>query len=220
MSTSSDDESAAPEDAAATGVEPVADSETGTSSDTDTTQPDTTQPDTTQPDAPQADARRWIRVLARCAAAVAAIAVVAGAGYAGWSLFDQHRRDSSAAQALDAASAFAVTLTTADPSTVDDKVRAVIDGSTGDFHDRYTKSSAQLRKLLIDNAVTTRGTVLDIAVKSAQASQVEVLLVVSQSVSNSSVPDAGSDLVPVAITMEEVDGRWLASEVVVFGAEQ
>lgn len=210
MSTSSDDESAAPEDAAATGAEPVADSETGTSSDTDTTQPDTTQP----------DARRWIRVLVRCAAAVAAIAVVAGAGYAGWSLFDQHRRDSSAAQALDAASAFAVTLTTADPSTVDDKVRAVIDGSTGDFHDRYTKSSAQLRKLLIDNAVTTRGTVLDSAVKSAQASQVEVLLVVSQSVSNSSVPDAGSDLVPVAITMEEVDGRWLASEVVVFGAEQ
>ncbi|MGV0634791.1 hypothetical protein ABQE69_13070 [Mycolicibacillus trivialis] len=164
--------------------------------------------------------RRWTRVLLRCAAVVVAVAVVAGAGYAGWLLVDQHRRDSAATRALEAASVFAVTLTTADPGTVDDKVRAVIDGSTGDFHDRYTKSSAQLRKLLIDNAVTTRGTVLDSAVKSAEGSRVEVLLVVKQSVSNSSVPDAGSDLVPVTITMEEVDGRWLASEVVVFGTEQ
>ncbi|OBJ69435.1 hypothetical protein [Mycobacterium sp. 1274756.6] len=176
----------------------------------------------TGPDADTAGGVRtqWRHWLLRGGAAVLALALLAGAAWAGRLLVTEHRRDSAATEALGVARDFAVTLTTADPGTVDDKVRAVIDGSTGEFRDRYTKSSAQLRKLLIDNEVATRGTVVDGAVKSAEPTRVEVLLVVKQTVSNSAVPEEGTDLVPVAMTMEEVDGRWLASEVVVFGEDR
>lgn len=151
--------------------------------------------------------------------AIALAALLIGAGYPGWLLAQQHRRDTAATAALAAARDYAVTLTSADPDTVDEKVDAIIAGATGDFKDRYTKSSAQLRKLMIDNQVSTRGTVRDAAVKSATADRVEVLLVVEQAVSNKAVSALGTDLTPVAITMQNVAGSWLAADVVVFGAE-
>ena len=161
--------------------------------------------------------RRWIRVATRWAAGVVFVAVVAVASFEGWLLFQQHQKDAAAAHALDAAQKYAVTLTSADPNTIDQKVADIINGATGDFKNRYTKASSELRKLLIDNKVTTQGAVVDSAVKSATANQVKVLLFVKQSVSNSASPTPGTDLTAVTITMEKVDGRWMASEVVLPG---
>lgn len=158
--------------------------------------------------------RRWVRSAFRSIAAVAFVAVLTGGGYEGWLLFQLHQKDIAAAQALDAANKFAVTLTTTDPNAVDQNFTDILGGATGEFKDIYTKASSRLRKMLIDNKVATQGTVADSAAKSATKTEVEVLLFVRQSVTNSASPDPRSDVTAVTMTMEKVGGRWLASKVV------
>lgn len=158
-------------------------------------------------------------MLRGCAAAIIAVTVLVALGYLGWQQWERRQCDQAANVALQTARDYAVTLTSSDPSSVDPNITAILAGATGDFKDRYTKSSAELRKLMIDNEVTTRGTVLDSAIKSATTDRVEVLLVVRQTVSNSAVSRPGTDLTPVGITMTKVNGAWLASDVEVFGVQ-
>jgi Mce-associated membrane protein len=160
-----------------------------------------------------ADQPRWTKRAVRWAAAVAVAAVVAVAGFEGWLLYQQHQQDVAAEQALDAATKYAVVLTSIDTDALDQNFTEVLDGSTGEFKEMYAKSSTQLRQLLVDNEAAAHGTVIDAAVKSATRDKVEVLLFVDQSVSNLAVPDPRIDRSRIKMTMEKVDGRWLASKV-------
>lgn len=147
-------------------------------------------------------------------AAIAVLAVVlAGAGYEGWLVFQHHQKDVAAAQALDAAKKYITTLTSVDTNAIDKNFADVLDGSTGEFKDMYTKSSAQLRQTLIDNKAAAHGSVIDAAVQSATEDKVDVVLFVDQSVSNGAAPAPQLDRSRVKMTMEKVDGRWLASRV-------
>ncbi|WP_245908602.1 Mce protein [Mycobacterium neglectum] len=160
-----------------------------------------------------ADKPRWTKRALRWAAVAAVAAVVAVAGWEGWLLYQQHQTDVAAEQALDAATKYAVVLTSIDTNALDQNFTEVLDGSTGEFKDMYAKSSTQLRQLLVDNKATAHGVVIDAAVKSATKDKVEVLLFVDQSVSNLAVPDPRIDRSRIKMTMEKVDGRWLASQV-------
>ena len=159
------------------------------------------------------DGPRWTKRALPWVVAVAVGVVVAVAAWEGWLLYQQHQKDVAAEQALDAATKYAVVLTSIDTNSLDQNFTEVLDGSTGEFKDMYAKSSTQLRQLLVDNKAAAHGTVLDAAVKSATADKVEVLLFVDQSVSNLAVPDPRIDRSRVKMTMEKVDGRWLASKV-------
>jgi Mce-associated membrane protein len=77
----------------------------------------------------------------------------------------------------------------------------------------YVKSSAQLRRALVENKASAHGVVVESAVRSATTDTVEVMLFVDQSVSNVSAPEPRLDRSRVEITMQKVDGRWLASKV-------
>lgn len=145
--------------------------------------------------------------------AVLIIALAVCAGVLGWKY--QHTRDIDAAgqAALRAATDYAVTLTSVDTGNLDANFKAVLDGSTGEFRDTYTKSSAGLRQLLIDHKATGHGVVLQSAVKSASADEVVVLLFVDQTVSNTEMPDARIDHSRIVMTMQKIDGRWLAAKV-------
>lgn len=160
-----------------------------------------------------ADARPQRRSKLRWIAAAVLVAVLAVAGYEGWLLYQHHQRDVAAAQALAAAEDFALTLTTIDPNAVDANIDGVLDGSTGDFKNLYQESSAQLRQVLIDNKATANGMVVDAAVKSATKDRVEVVLFIDQAVSNATATAPQLDRSRVVMTMEKVDGRWLASQV-------
>uniref|UniRef100_UPI002457CBB6 hypothetical protein n=1 Tax=Nocardia abscessus TaxID=120957 RepID=UPI002457CBB6 len=131
----------------------------------------------------------------------------------GWQLKNERDVDAAAEAGLAAARSYAVTLTSVDSGTLDRDFAAVLDGSTGEFHDMYTRSSGQLRQLLLDNKATGKGTVLDAAVKSATETKVEVLLFIDQTVTNTASADPRVDRSRVLMTMELVDGRWLASRV-------
>lgn len=146
------------------------------------------------------------------AAAVLALGLL-GAAYEGWLLFAHHQRAVAAAQALDAAERYALVLTGVDPAAIDKNFAEVLDGATGDFKDMYAASSEQLRQLLIDNKAAAHGTVIDGAVKSATKNRVEVMLFIDQSVSNKAEPQTKIDRSRIVMTMEKVNGRWLAAEV-------
>lgn len=136
-----------------------------------------------------------------------------GAAFEGWLLYSHHQRTVAAAQALDAAERYTLVLTGVDPASIDKNFAEVIDGATGEFKDMYSASAEQLRQLLIENKATAHGTVIDSAVKSATKNKVEVLLFVDQSVSNKASPQAKIDRSRIVMTMEKVNGRWLAAKV-------
>jgi Mce-associated membrane protein len=154
------------------------------------------------------------RTLVRAVVVLLFVALVAGVAVEGWLLVRQHQHDVVATQALDAAKTYAVTLTSTDQNKLDDNFTAVLDGATGDFKDNYAKSSAQMRKMLIDNKVNTTGTVLDAAVKDVRGDSVDVLLAVKQVVTNSASPDPRTDFLSVSMIMQKVGDRWLAANVV------
>lgn len=166
-----------------------------------------------------APARRRLRAavttVVRWIGAAVLIAALVAAGYEGWLLAQQHQNNIATAQAVDAANKYAVALTSTAPDRIDQDIAEVLDGATGDFKDTYIKASSRLRKALIEQRVVTRGTVIESAVKGASKNRVEALLLVRESVSNSTSPDAHTELTAVAITMENVNGRWLASRVAV-----
>jgi Mce-associated membrane protein len=155
----------------------------------------------------------WTSRAIRGAAAAVLICAVAGAAGEAWLISRQHQKTDAAHQALTAATTFVNALTTVDTNAIDKEFGDVLGGSTGEFKDMYTKSSAQLRRVLIDNKAAAHGTVVEAAVESATTDKVVVLFFVDQSVSNQQAPDPQIDRSRVKITMEKVDHRWLASKV-------
>lgn len=163
------------------------------------------------------DAQRGTRPWKRYARIALGAAVYAGAfglaGGLGWKLWDEHAVDQAGQAAQRTAVDYAQVLTSIDSNQVDQNFSAVLGGATGEFKDTYTKASAQLRQLLIDNKAAAHGTVVDSAIQSQTKNKVVVLLMVDQTVSNAVRPDGRVDRSRMKITMENVGGRWLAGKV-------
>jgi Mce-associated membrane protein len=162
-------------------------------------------------------ATRWRRPKRRTvvvgAGALLLAAAVATAATLGWQVRDQRAVDDAAAQALAAAQQYAVVLTTVDAAKLDSNFATVLDGATGEFKDMYSQSSAGLKQVLVDNKAKATGTVLAAGIKSATPDKVEVLLFVDQAVTNALNPEPRLDRNRIVMTMEKINGRWLASDV-------
>ena len=157
--------------------------------------------------------RRWARVVGvSLIAAIGAVSLSMAAVF-GWKLHEARAVDSAAAAARDAARQYAVTLTSVSSDALDQNFAAVLDGATGEFRDMYSQSSEQLKQLLVDNKAAAQGIVIDAGVKSATTTEVQVLLFIDQTVSNTVAPDPRIDRSRVVMTMNLVDGRWLAGKV-------
>lgn len=147
------------------------------------------------------------------ALAAALIAALAGVGVLGWQAWRQHQVNQARTEAQQAAVSYAQVLTSIDSNQVDDNFRQVLDGATGDFKDMYSKSSVELRQLLIENKATAHGVVVESAVQSVSQDKAVVLLFVDQSVSNMKLPDPRIDRSRMKMTLEKVEGRWRASKI-------
>lgn len=138
---------------------------------------------------------------------------LASCGFLGWKQWQTHQLTLAGQQAQQAAVSYAQALTSIDSNNVDQNFRQVLDGATGEFKDMYTQSSVQLRQLLIENKATAHGAVVDSAIQSESAHTVVVLLFIDQTVTNTQLPDPRMDRSRIKMTMQKVDGRWLASKV-------
>jgi Mce-associated membrane protein len=157
--------------------------------------------------------RRWLRRILAAVAAIVFVAALALSGFLAWQLKQNNDTADAGRAALAAAQSYAVALTSIDTNNVDQNFTQVLDGATGEFKDVYSQSASQLRQVLIDNKAMSKGIVVDSAIRSATKTKVEVLLFVDQSVTNAVNPEPRIDRSRVAITMELVDNRWLASKV-------
>lgn len=157
--------------------------------------------------------RRWGTRLRWVVAAAVIFAVGAATGWVAQERLHQHSKEIAEIQALDAARKYAVALTTIDAQAIDRTAATILDGSTGEFKDLYTKSRDRLRQVLLDHHAVARGRVVEAAVKSASADKVEVLLFIDQSISNRDFPKLQIDRSRVRMTLNNVGGRWLVSRV-------
>ena len=155
-----------------------------------------------------------------CWVAAVLLVLLLGATVALGSLvLGQHQRDARAAQALATARTYALILTTSDQGSLDKNFSEIIAGATGEFKDGYGKAWSQMRKMLIDNKVSTTGTVIDGAVKSVRGDDVDVLLSVKQDVTSTASDKPRTDYISMSMTMQKVNDKWLAAQVLLAGAD-
>ena len=157
--------------------------------------------------------RRWPRLVRRGLLWALIVGLLGASGFLGWQVWQQREIAAASRDAQAAAVHYAQVLTSIDSNNVDQNFADVLNGATGEFKDMYSRSSSQLRQLLVDNKATARGVVIDSAVKSASKNQVVVLMFVDQTVANKAAPDPRIDRSRVKMTMDKVDGAWLASKV-------
>ena len=169
--------------------------------------------DAETPDAPPAPRTRWLHYTLTAVTILIFVVALGSSGYFGWQYKQQQDIDSASRAALLSAKRFAVTLTSIDTNSVDQNFTQVVEGSTGEFKDIYSQSASQLRQVLIDNKAMSKGTIIDSAVKSGSKTKVDVVLFVDQWITNVASPQPRLDRSRVAMTMELIDGRWLASKV-------
>ncbi|HTM85765.1 MAG TPA: Mce protein [Mycobacterium sp.] len=140
------------------------------------------------------------------------VALVGGAGL----LVHQHRIGVAAEQALAAAEDY-VDLMTSFDSHGDAVARerattALLDGSTGEFHDMLARSYQQLWRLQDDKYAAAQGEIVDAAVESASTDEVIVAVTVEQEVTNLDTPGPDIDQSRLRMTMGHLDGRWLVRQ--------
>jgi Mce-associated membrane protein len=157
--------------------------------------------------------RHWSRYIRFGLVVTVFVGAFGLAGALGWKLWDEHAVAEAGQTARKTAIDYAQVLTSIDSNKVDENFAAVLGGATGEFKDMYTKASVQLRQLLLDNKATARGVVVDSAIQSQSKDKVVVLLMVDQTVTNTARPDGRVDRTRMKVTMDRVDGRWLASKV-------
>jgi len=147
--------------------------------------------------------RRWL--------AIATLVATVGCG--GWLAVEHYQTHLAGAEALAVAEAYVLRLTDIDADDVDRNFAEIADGSTGEFKTMHTRSGVAIRQLLIDNKATARGHVVEAVVKSADRHRAVVVLLVNQAVRNADNPEPVIDRSRIRMTMDKVDGRWLASKV-------
>jgi len=147
------------------------------------------------------------------AAAAVFVGLLAGVGVLGWQVWQARQIDHAGREAERTAVSYAQVLTSIDSNNVDENFQQVLDGATGEFKDMYSKSSVELRQLLIENKATAHGVVIDSAVQSVSKDRAVILLFVDQAVANTKLPDPRIDRSRMKMTLEKVDGRWRASKV-------
>ncbi len=176
--------------------------------------PDDTESPVAEPDSTPRSGFGNRRLLVPVSAgALLLVAAVVTAAVLGWQLREQRAVADAGRQALAAAQEYALVLTSVDATALDQKFAAAVDGATGEFQDMYRESSAQLKQVLIDSKARADGTVIAAAVKSATTDRVEVMLFVDQAVTNALNPEPRVDRNRIIMTMEKIDGRWLAANV-------
>src|SRR3954469_16446866 len=117
-------------------------------------------------------------------------------------------RDTALASARQAATDFS----TYDYRNADADFARLHDHATGAFRGQVEDAQKQLVPLLKQGKATAQGQVRDSAIIAAKPSQVRVIAVVDESVTNTSIPDGAIRRYRFLLVMSKVSGQWLVSD--------
>ena len=153
--------------------------------------------------------------MVRLAAVVALVAALVLGGIGWWA----HRSSDELGSRLEAQSAAqsaaegaVVTMLTADPARSADYIRDVLDVTTGDQRIRMQGSREELEALVASQSRPATGQVVSSGVAGTKDSEVTVLVVAQTTTPELVGGDASQNRVGVAMTMKQVDGRWLVAQ--------
>lgn len=115
--------------------------------------------------------------------------------------------------ALSAARATAVNLTTIDFATAEEDVRRVLDGSTGDFGGLFTQNLDSYVGVVKEGRVVTTGEVTEAGIEKIDGDTASAVVAVKTTVKNKTVPNGEQRFYRLVEQLERQDGRWLVSRV-------
>jgi Mce-associated membrane protein len=146
------------------------------------------------------------------AVAVAAIAALgASGGWLGVGAYRLHQSAQQRTQFLRVARQDALNLTTISYTDADGAVRRILDSATGAFHDDFQRRSGPFLDVVKQTQSTTKGTVTEAGLESAQNDQAKVLVAVSVTTTSPAQPEQQPHLWRMRITLLKVgDGAKMS----------
>ncbi|MEU7812818.1 hypothetical protein [Pseudonocardia sp. NPDC049154] len=144
--------------------------------------------------------------------AIAALATVAALviGVAAW---NGERNAADGQAAADAARQVATYLTSIKADSADADLQRLLDASTGDFRDQFAQRRDPFVQIVQQAKVSTEGQVVAVGLDSLDGDTARVLAAVHSQVTNSAATQPENRDYRLSMTMQRVDGRWLASAV-------
>jgi Mce-associated membrane protein len=140
-------------------------------------------------------------------------AVVATLAVTGQRWYQQQRLDAARQDALAAARQTTVDFVSISAATVDRDLQRISAGATGAFKDEFTRGLTQVRTAVVENKVSSTGTVLRAALVSGDRDSAVVLVAIDASVKNTGAPDGRIShyRIQVDLAVDPSSGRWLVS---------
>ena len=140
-------------------------------------------------------------------------AVVATLAVTGQRWYQQQRLDAARQNALAAARQTTVDFVSISAATVDRDLQRIAAGATGDFKDEFTRGLTQVRTAVVENKVSSTGSVLRAALVSGDRDSAVVLVAIDASVKNTGAPDGRIShyRIQVDLAVDPSSGRWLVS---------
>ncbi|PYE12359.1 Mce-associated membrane protein [Williamsia limnetica] len=155
--------------------------------------------------------RRFTALLLVCFALVIA-AAAAGAVY-----FDRHTEAASDTdrdtEIVSTAKQVVTNLVTLRGDTADADVRRIEGSTTGDFQKQFTDATGSFATVLTQGEVTSTGEATEAALVTADDKSATVIAAVTSTVKNSEAPEGQQRVYRMKLTLENIKGRWLASNV-------
>jgi Mce-associated membrane protein len=158
--------------------------------------------------------RSRARALPLAYAALALLALVAVA-VAGRHWYTQHRLDSAHSAAVAAAKQTTMDFVSVSADSVDRDLQRIAAGATGDFKEEFTRGMPQVRTAVVENKVSSTGTILRAGLVSGDLDSAVVLVALDATVRNAGAPEGRVShyriQVDLALDADTGSGRWLVS---------
>ncbi|QLL08232.1 serine/threonine-protein kinase [Mycobacterium vicinigordonae] len=163
--------------------------------------------------APPSTKRRWPAVL------VPLVLVVLLAGAVSFAATEVLRPQAVSTAApqwqpyVDYAKQFTVWLTSLNPQSATSDVQRILDGSTGEFHDQFAKTSTSFTQVVIDSNVVSTGTVSSAALNSITGTTAQVLVASTAKTTSASGSSQDPRQYRLILRVEKIGDAYKVSKV-------
>lgn len=141
------------------------------------------------------------------------VAALGGLVWSGQRWYVARHLDQAHEAAMAAARQTTVDFVTISADSVDRDLQRIAAGATGDFKDEFTRGLPQVRAAVVENKVSSTGTVLRSALVSGDLDSAVVLVSVDASVKNTGAPEGRIShyRIQVDVALDPASGHWLVS---------